>query len=178
MLSDKMEKALNAQLNAEAYSGYLYLAMAAWFDSKNLNGFAGWMKDQAREEFYHTAKFYGFINERGGRVLMKAIEEPQNEWESSLDVFEATLKHEQHVTSLINNLLKIAREEGDYASEIFLQWFVTEQVEEEAAADEVIQKMKMIGDHGHGLFMMDREMGQRGSSAEVQNALMGLGAAE
>jgi ferritin len=119
------------------------------------------MRIQAQEEVTHAEKFYGHINERGGRVLMQPIEGPPTEWDSPLAVFEATYEHEQKVTGLINDLVKLADSENDYATKIFLQWFVTEQVEEEASANDVVQKLKLLGDAKGGLFMLDREMGQR-----------------
>jgi ferritin len=161
MLDEKMQAALNGQLNAELYSSYLYLSMSAYFQSISLPGFANWMRIQAQEELVHAMKFYDFINERGGRVQLKPVEGPPMDWSSPLDVFENTYKHEQKVTGLINDLVNLAVKEGDHATNIFLQWFVTEQVEEEASADEVVQKLKLMGDAKGGLFMLDREMGQR-----------------
>jgi ferritin len=161
MLNEKMEKALNDQLNAEMYSSYLYLSMASYFQSINLNGFATWMRVQTQEEMLHAMKFYDFINERGGRVSLGQIEGPPTEWESPLGAFEAALEHEQKVTGLINSLMDLALEGRDHATQIFLQWFVTEQVEEEDSANEVIQKIKLMGDAQGGLFMVDRELGQR-----------------
>ncbi len=161
MLNTKMEKALNDQLNAEMYSSYLYLSMAAYFQSINLSGFATWMRVQTQEEMVHAMKFYDFINERGGRVSLGQIQGPPTEWESPLAAFEAALEHEQKVTGLINSLMDLALEGRDHATQIFLQWFVTEQVEEEDSANEVIQKIKLMGDAQGGLFMIDRELGQR-----------------
>jgi ferritin len=163
MLSEKVEKALNDQLNAEMYSGYLYLSMNAYFKSINLDGFANWMYHQAIEEMEHGMKFYDFINQRGGRVTLQAIEAPRTEWASSLDVFEETLKHEQKVTGLINALVDTALAENDHATNIFLQWFVTEQVEEEESVGGVLEQLKLLGDAKGGLFMMDRELEKRGS---------------
>jgi len=161
MLSKKMEEALNKQCNAELYSAYLYLSMSAYFHSINLNGFAKWMRAQVQEELMHAMKFYDYVNERGGRVLLQAIEAPSTEWKSAEDAFETVNKHEQKVTSLINDLVDLAISECDHASNNFLQWFVKEQVEEEASANDVLQKLKLIGDQPHGLFMLDREMGTR-----------------
>lgn len=161
MISQKMEDALNNQINAELYSAYLYFAMAADFETKNLPGFAHWMYTQAQEEFGHATRFYNYINEQQGRAKLGAIEAPPTEWASPLEVFEAAYKHEQHVTSLINNLVSLAMEEKDYATNIFLQWFVTEQVEEEASASTIAGKLNMIGDNPQGLFMMDQELAQR-----------------
>lgn len=161
MLPKKMEKALNTQLNAEIYSAYLYMSMAAYFESLNLVGFANWMKIQTQEELFHAQKFFDFINERGGRVIMQAVDKPETDWASTLAVFEYTYTHEQKVTSLINELVELARSEKDNATYNFLQWFVSEQVEEEASADAVLQKLRLIGDFGPGIFMVDQEMGQR-----------------
>ena len=161
MLAEKIRDALNKQLNAELYSSYLYLSMSAYFQTINLPGFANWMRVQAQEELVHAMRFYDFINERGGRVMLQQVEAPPTEWSSPLDMFENVYRHEQKVTGLINDLVNLAVAERDHATNIFLQWFVTEQVEEEASADEVVQKLKLMGDAGGGLFMLDREMGQR-----------------
>lgn len=161
MIKENMQKAINQQINAEMYSAYLYLSMSAYFESINLKGFANWMKAQAQEEMVHAMKFYDYINERGGRVLLTVIEAPPTQWDSSLAVFEYTYKHEQKVTGLINDLVNLAISEADHATNNFLQWFVAEQVEEEASADEVVQKLKLAGDRGGGLFMLDQELGQR-----------------
>jgi len=161
MISKKMEKALNEQVNAELYSAYLYLSMEAYFKSMNLNGFANWMRVQTQEEVAHAMKIYGFIDERGGRITLKAIEGPQTEWDSPLAVFKDIYKHEQKVTGLINNLVNLAIEEKDHATNTFLQWFVNEQVEEEASADQVVQQLKMMEKAPGGMFMLDRELAQR-----------------
>ena len=161
MLDEKLEKALNDQLNAEFYSAYLYLSMAAYFRSINLSGFANWMEVQYQEEVAHAMKFYNYINERGGRVQLGTIQAPPTQWDSPLAVFEAALEHEQKVTGLINDLVELAIQEHDHATNIFLQWFVTEQVEEEDSASEVVEKLKLMGDARGGLFMLDRELGQR-----------------
>jgi ferritin len=161
MLIEKMQDALNAQLNAEVYSAYLYVSMAAYFDATNLPGFANWMRVQAQEEVTHAQKFYAYINERGSRVILRAIDGPPTEWDSPLAVFGDAYAHEQKVTGLISDLVNLAASENDHATKIFLQWFVTEQVEEEASADEVVQKLKLVGDVAGGLYMLDREMAQR-----------------
>ena len=161
MLSERMMKALNKQLNAELYSAYLYLSMAAYFESKNLKGFTNWMRAQAQEELAHAMKFFDYINERGGRVYLEAIERPPTEWKSPLDVFEATYEHEVKVTSMINDLVNMAMEEKDHATYNMLQWFVAEQVEEEASADEIRQQLRMIKEDGRGIMMLDRELKQR-----------------
>ncbi len=161
MISEKMQGALNGQLNAEAYSSYLYLSMAAYFQHINLGGFANWMRVQAQEELMHVMKYYDFIDGRGGRVVLKPVEGPPTEWESPLAAFEAAYEHEQKVTGLINELVELALEGRDHATNIFLQWFVTEQVEEEDSANEVVQRIKLMGDATGGLFMLDQELGQR-----------------
>lgn len=161
MISKKMTDAVNNQINAELYSSYLYLAMAAYFEDLGLPGFTNWMKCQAQEENTHAMKFFDELCERDGRVVLEAIDKPQTEWDSPLAAFEAVYAHEQKVTSLINNLVALAREETDPASEVFLQWFVTEQVEEEAAAKAIVDELKLIEGHPQGLFMIDRELRQR-----------------
>ena len=161
MLKEKIQAACNKQLNAETFSAYLYWSMSAYFESINLKGFATWMRVQALEEMTHAEKFFNFVNERGGRVLMAAIDEPATQWETPLAAFEAAYKHEVMVTGLINSLMDLAVAESDHAAAIFLQWFVSEQVEEEASADEVIQKLKLIGKDSASLFMLDQELGQR-----------------
>jgi ferritin len=166
MLSEKMEKALNAQVNAELFSAYLYVSMAAYFESVNLGGMATWMRMQAKEEETHAMKIFDFINDRGGRVTLTAIDAPETEWDSALAVFEAGYAHEQKVTGLINDLVKVAREENDPATEAFLQWFVSEQVEEEKTADGIVQALKMVQSNPPALLMMDRELGQRQPPAE------------
>jgi len=161
MISNKMEEALNGQVNAEMYSAYLYLSMESYFRSLNLNGFANWMRAQTQEELTHAMKIYDFINERGGRVTLKAIEGPPTKWESPSAVFEATYKHEQKVTGLINELVNLAIEEKDHAANTFLQWFVKEQVEEESSVDKVVQKLKMADGNPQAMSTLDRELGQR-----------------
>ena len=161
MLKERIEKALNDQINAEIFSAYLYLSMSASFSEMNFSGFAQWMKVQASEEMVHAMKIYDFVIERGGRVTLAQIDAPETTWESPLAAFEAALKHEQYITGRINDLVDIAIEEKDHASNIFLQWFVSEQVEEEASADEIVQKLKLVGNQGNAIFMLDRELGSR-----------------
>lgn len=163
MPSKKMEKALNKQLNAELYSAYIYAAMGAYFESKSLEGFAHWMNMQCQEEVVHAQKFYKYINDANGRVILDAIAKPPVDFPSALKVFEETLKHEKYVTSLIHKLVDLARSESDHATESFLQWFVNEQVEEEATANRILDQLKLVGDGPQGLFMLDREMVQRGA---------------
>ncbi|MEQ8224370.1 MAG: ferritin [Candidatus Eremiobacterota bacterium] len=161
MLKQKIEKSFNDQITEELFSSYLYLSMSAYFQSVNLPGFANWMRVQAQEELMHAMKFYDYINERRGRVLLKEIKTPRHEWESPLEIFEAALKHEEYITEKINNLVDISLKEKDHASNVFLQWFVNEQVEEEANADDIINRLKLIGDSKDGLFMIDRELATR-----------------
>jgi len=161
MISKKMEEALNEQVNAELYSAYLYLSMESYFKSLNLSGFANWMRVQTQEEVAHAMKIYDFVNERGGRVILEAIKGPPARWDSPLAVFEAVYAHEQKVTELINDLMNLAIKEKDHATNSFLQWFVNEQVEEESSADEIVQQLKMMEKAPGGMFMLDRELGQR-----------------
>jgi ferritin len=170
MLTEKMQTELNGQLNAELYSAYLYLSMNAYFKSVNLDGFANWMYYQAQEELEHSMKFYDFIIQRGGMVQLQQIAAPPTEWDSPLAVFEATLEHEQKVTGLINNLVDVAHEERDHATNIFLQWFVSEQVEEEENVGGVLEQLKLMGDAKGGLFMIDRELAKRGPSGGSEEA--------
>jgi ferritin len=168
MLSDNMQAALNKQLNAELYSGYLYLSMNAYFKTLNLDGFANWMYYQAQEELTHGMKFYDFINQRGGQVTLDLIEAPPSSWESPLAAFEATLAHEQKVTGLIGDLMEVALSERDHATQIFLQWFVSEQVEEEESVGGVLEQLKLMGAAEGGLFMIDRELARRGAGGESE----------
>ena len=161
MISNKMRDSLNGQVNAEYYSSYLYLSMSAYFQSLNFKGFAHWMRVQAQEELGHSLKFYDYVVERGGRVTLKAIEAPPTEWASPLKAFEAAYEHERKVTGLINGLVNQAVAEGDHATNVFLNWFVSEQVEEEASVDAVVQILKMVGDHYGPLFMLDHRLGER-----------------
>ena len=161
MLKKTIEKAINKQINAELWSGYLYLSMSSYFESISMGGFANWMKIQAQEELSHAMRLYDYVIERGGRVTLSAIDKVPTEWKSTLNVFEETYKHEQKVTGLINDLVELAINEKDHATNNMLQWFVDEQVEEESSADEIVQKVKLIGKNGNGLFMLDKELGQR-----------------
>lgn len=161
MISQKMEHAINLQINEELFSSYLYLAMSTYFESKSLKGFANWMRVQAQEEQFHAMKFFDYVQERGGKAELLAIEKPANDWESIAQVFEETLNHEQHITSKINELVSIAVDEKDFASQNFLQWYVDEQVEEEATASEILEQILFLGDNKHGLLMLDREFAGR-----------------
>ena len=170
MLSTTMNDAVNEQIKWELYSSYLYLAMSAHFAGRGLDGFAHWMRLQAQEELLHAMKFYDFVIARGGHIHLQTVDAPPNDWKSPLAVFEATLTHEEHVTARINNLVNLALDERDHASNIFLQWFVTEQVEEEANVGEVLHKLRLVGDAGEGMFMLDKELGGRILGATAQAA--------
>lgn len=158
MLTEKMQQALNDQLNAELNAYYTYLSMSAYFEDQNLKGFAAWMRNHSDEEMVHAMKIYAFINERRGRVRLQPIAQPTIDWDAPLAAFEDALRHEQHVTHLINNLVDLSIQESDHATNSFLQWFVDEQVEEEQVVDAVIQDLKRVGDYGPGLFLLDREL--------------------
>jgi len=160
VISTNMQDALNEQLNFELYSSYVYFSMAAYLESIDLPGAANWMMIQTQEEMVHVEKFYRYINERGGRVLLKELKGPSTEWDSPVAVFQEALEHEQAVTARVNKLVDLSLKESDHATNSFLQWFVDEQVEEEASAKAVVQQMKRVGD-GQGLFFLDRELGSR-----------------
>ncbi|MFH1812214.1 MAG: ferritin [Pseudomonadota bacterium] len=161
MLSPKLQDALNEQINFELYSAYVYFSMTAYFKEKNLNGFANWMHVQTMEEMVHVDKFFNFVAERQGRVKLSPIKGPDIEWASPLAAMQDAYKHETEVTRRIHKLVDLALAESDHASNTFLQWFVNEQVEEEANADAVVQQLKMVGNEGYGLFMIDRELATR-----------------
>lgn len=161
MIKDNVQEAFNKQLNAELYSAYLYLSMAAYFQSINLPGFANWMRVQEQEERVHALMFYDYIVARSGRVTLTSIDAPPTDWASPLAVFEDAYKHEQKVSGLINDLVNLALDERDHAAHIFLQWFVNEQVEEEENANNIVQQLKLMGQEGSSLFMVDRELAQR-----------------
>ena len=164
MLGKRMQDAINEQINAELYSAYLYLSMAAYTEAANLPGFAHWMRAQANEEVEHALKFFKYVGERGGRVVLKAIEQPQVEWTSPLHAFEHTLEHERKVTGLINGLYEVALEEKDYASQMLLHWYIEEQVEEESNAEQIVAALKMVGETPQGLLMVDRQLASRGGN--------------
>jgi ferritin len=161
MLGEKIEQALNDQVTAEWYSANLYMAMSAYFQAENLPGFANWMYVQAQEELTHGMKLYNFVNEAGGRPVIQGIEKPPAEWESAEAAFRDAFAHEQKVTGLINSLVDLAVSEKEHAANNMLQWFVEEQVEEEASVDEVLKKIERAGDGAGALFMIDRELGSR-----------------
>ncbi|HDN50724.1 MAG TPA: ferritin [Thermoplasmatales archaeon] len=161
MLSKTMEDALNEQLNKEMYSAYLYMAMSAHSTHIGLPGFANWFMVQYKEEMDHAMKIYRYINDQGGKVKLRAIDEPPSEFEDAMDMFQKTLKHEQFITKSIHELMDLAIQERDHATQIFLQWFVTEQIEEEGNDNEIIAKLELAGKEGNGLFMIDKELAAR-----------------
>jgi ferritin len=161
-LSKKMQDALNEQIREEMASAYIYLSMAAYCESINLPGFAAWMQAQSNEELSHAMKFYGYIHDRGGRVVFDSLEQPPVEFDGPIGVFEKTLAHEQYITGRIHKLYAMAVEENDYASLGILQWFVDEQVEEEKTAGDILGMLKMVGDKGQGLIILDRQLASRG----------------
>ena len=164
MLKENIQKMLNQQLNAELYSSYEYLAMAAFFESENLSGFSNWMRIQSREEYGHAIKFYNYLLEARGKILLTQIEAPKVGWHSAEEVFLETFKHEQKVTESIYKLVDLSITEKDHATNIFLQWFVTEQVEEESNASKIHDRIKLIGNEKGSLLLLDHELGQRASA--------------
>ncbi len=164
MLSKKLQDAINEQIKNELYSGYLYLAMSAYFEASNLPGFAHWMRMQGAEEQEHALKFFDYVHDRGSRVTLKAIDQPPMDWDSPLAAFQNTLEHERKVTGLINKLYELALEGNDYPTQAMLQWFIEEQVEEEKNAEQIVATLKMAGEKGQALVMMDRALGQRGKN--------------
>jgi len=161
MLNKRMVKALNEQINKELYSAYLYLSMSAHSTFIGLKGFANWFMVQYQEEMVHVMKIYDYVNDQGGQVKLMAVAEPPAEFGSPLDMFEKTLKHERFITKCINDLVDLAVKEKDHATNVFLQWFVTEQIEEEANDNDIISKLKLVGKEGNGLFMVDKELAAR-----------------
>jgi len=167
MLSQKLTDALNKQINEEFYSSYIYLAMAAYLEDANLDGMAHWMKMQAQEEHLHGMKLFDYMIERGARVELSPVAAPPKEWASPLEAFKGALEHEQFMTRNINGLANLAIEEKDHATNNILQWYIQEQVEEEASVDNIVNKMNMMGTEGPGLFLMDRELASRPAPAIV-----------
>ncbi len=163
VIGDKLTKALNDQIKEEFASAYLYLAMGAYFDDKDLPGSAAWMRQQAKEEIGHGMRLYKYIVEREGRAVFDALSRPQDRWDSPLAAFDAAYKHEQHISDCFQKLMQLARAEQDVATESFLGWFVDEQVEEEAQTIAIVKQLRMVGDSAQGLFVVDRELGQRGA---------------
>ena len=167
MITEKMEQAFNEQINKELYSAYLYLSMQAYFERLNLTGFVNWMSVQVQEENAHAMGMYNYVNERGGKVELLAIDKPQTDWESPLDVFRHVLEHEEYVTSRINALMDVADEEKDRAALSFLDWYLKEQVEEESNVGGVLAKLELIGDDKHALLLLDKDLATRTFVAPV-----------
>ncbi len=161
MIGKKIVAAFNEQINHELYSSYLYLSMAAYFHSVNLDGFAQWMRAQAKEEDLHAMKLFDHLRDRGARIELDVIKKPGLKWASPLAAFKAAYEHEQFITSRINGLCRLAEKENDYAARGFLDWFVKEQVEEEATASGIVNMLERIKDSGSGLVMLDRQLGKR-----------------
>jgi ferritin len=161
MLSKKMLDAINKQINEEIFSAYLYLSMSSHFQNISLQGFANWMYVQYQEEMTHAMKFLNYINERNGKVVLKTIKEPQHSWTSPTTAIADALKHEEYITSKIYDLVNLAEKEKDYATKSMLQWYIDEQVEEEANAQKILDSLKLIGSSKDSLLMLDRELGQR-----------------
>ncbi|MFQ5637853.1 MAG: ferritin [bacterium] len=162
MINQTVTNAVNDQIKHELDSAYLYLSMSAYCESINLGGFAHWMREQFEEEMEHAMRLYDYLHARGGRVMLPAIDKPQSEFGSPLEVFQQVLQHENHVTELINNLYALAVKENDYATQVELQWFIAEQVEEEKTSGEIVEELKLIGDSGPALHKMNRQLGKRG----------------
>lgn len=161
MISKAMQDAINEQIKNEFYSAYMYLSMAAYFENKNLPGFAKWLRVQFKEEQVHALKFYDYLIERSGRVDLLAIPQPPCEWESSLEAFQKVLEHEQKVTGMIHKLYELAHKEKDYATQVELQWFITEQVEEEKNAADIIEQLLLIDARSTAVLMLDHQLGKR-----------------
>jgi ferritin len=161
MFSPVVQDKMNQQIMHEMYSAYMYLSMSAHCESANLPGFARWLRMQAEEEMEHALKFYDFIHERNGKVVLFAIDQPPSEFGTPREIFEQVYAHEQKVTGLINSIYELSVKENDYPSQIFLHWFIEEQVEEESNSSQILETLKMIGDSANGLFMLDRQLGKR-----------------
>lgn len=166
-ISKGLAQAVNEQINKELFSEYYYLSMAAYLESENLPGFANFFIVQAEEEHFHAMKFFHYMNERGARVELAAIDQPRTEFKSALEVFELALEHEQFVTASINKLMDVAISDNDHASRGFLQWYVDEQVEEESTMEDYVMRLKRIGDQNYGIFMLDKELAGRTFTAPV-----------
>lgn len=161
MISEKMQQELNEQVNKEFYSAYMYLAMSAYCNTIGLPGFSHWMRMQYEEESLHVTKMYDYILDQGGQIHLKMIEEPSKEFGTPIEIFEKTLEHEQFVTKAIHNLMSLAVEERDYATQTFLQWYVTEQVEEESNVNDILSPLRMVGNDKGGLMMIDQKLNGR-----------------
>lgn len=162
-LSASLQSAMNEQLNLELYSAYIYLAMSAWCEKEKLPGAASWLYAQAGEEVEHGMKFFHFINDRNGTVTLQPIDGPENDYAGLLEVFQTALGHEQHVTTQINTIYALAIQEEDFASQRFLDWFITEQVEEEKNAGDIVARLELASGSGEALYFVDRDLGRRAS---------------
>jgi ferritin len=169
-MNAQVEKALNQQIHDEFFSFYLYLSVSAYFSAQHLDGFAHWMRIQAQEEFGHAMKLFDYVNERGGTVELAELDAPQRQWDSATDAVGAVLRHEQHISANINELVNLASSVNDHATTVVLHWFVNEQVEEEATADTLFHQVQMMQDSPHGLLMLDRELAQRPAPAPADTA--------
>ena len=167
MLSQGIQDAINDQIHHEFHSAYVYLSMSAYLEAASFTGFANWMRIQAKEEVNHAMRLFDYVNDRNGRVVLKALEQPPANFKSVLAVFEDALQHEMKVTRLIHSLYELAKKENDYATQVALQWFINEQVEEEATAGKVVDRLKIAGDDGAALLMLDNELGSRQAEAAV-----------
>jgi ferritin len=161
MISKKLGDAINKQINEEIFSAYLYMSMAAYFNSLNLDGFSAWLKGQAREELSHAMKFFDFLNDMGAAVSLLAVKEPEKSWKSPLAAFTAVSRHEHYITGCIDGLYRLAGSEKNNPAQIMLQWFISEQVEEEASAAKIVFKLNQIKDNVGGLWILDKELGAR-----------------
>lgn len=168
MISEALRDEINEQIKYELYSAYMYLAMSAWCADRNLSGFAQWMRMQSQEEVAHAMRFYGYLLERGARVELQAIDQPPKDYGTPLAVMEKSLEHEKFVSSRIHGLYELAQKQGDYPAQVMLQWFITEQVEEEASIDAIVQRMKMFGSEGPALLILDTQLGARSPGAEEE----------
>lgn len=178
MIKESLAKAINQQINEELYSAYLYASMRAYFESLNLKGFAHWLKIQVQEELFHARKFENYLYERGGRVELYAIKEPVKEWASPLEAFEAVYNHERHITQCIDKLAELAEKEQDRATRMFLDWYINEQVEEEANAEEILSKIKLTKDAPGGIYWLDKELSQRTLNPMILADITGATAGE
>lgn len=169
MLKTSVQDALNAQINMELSAFYTYLSMSAYFEAQNWQGFAAWVRHHAEEEMEHAMKIYDFVHARRGRVALTTLNTPVAEWSSTLAAIESALHHEERVSASIHALVDLARREGDHATESFLMWFVDEQVEEEQIVDEIVQKLKQIGDHAPSLYLLDRDLGESAAGDEDED---------
>ncbi len=178
MIKETLNKAICQQINEELYSAYLYASMRAYFESLNLKGFAQWLKIQVQEELFHARKFENYLYERGGKVELYAIKEPPREWSSPVEAFEAVYNHERHISQCIDKLAELAEKEGDRALRMFLDWYINEQVEEEANAEDILNKLKLVKDAPGGLFWLDKELSQRAINPLILSDLTGVPAKE